>query len=49
MFRKALKLPLTLVTPLRVRSTVWALRVVCSTLLLRVSYSFWGSRISWQG
>lgn len=40
---------LTLVTPLRLRSTVWALRVVCSTLRRRVSYSFWGSRMSWQG
>lgn len=40
---------LTLVTPLRLRLTVCALSVVCSTRLRRVSYSFCESRISWQG
>lgn len=43
------QVPLTFVTPLRFRATVWDFRVVCSTRLRRVSNSFWGSRMRRQG
>lgn len=41
--------PLTFVTPLRLRATVWDFSVVCSTRLRRVSNSFWGSRMRRHG
>lgn len=43
------RVPLTFVTPLRFRATVWDFSVVCSTRLRRVSNSFWGSRMRRHG